>query len=174
MVFTRPAKTKRSASTFALAIALATGGVLTATAIEAPAHAQKKKKKDSEEESRKIFEGLCGCLHTCERRLSAEGADLAAVAAMISGVEAAIETPGDRQAAGNLIYNLGQKQSDMAMQLRGVELMVESGLTPTGTPRNVQLPCRTVGLSDGRLHQGTDLPLLEPSMLVIPKMIRKR
>ena len=45
MIFTRLARKNGAASTFALAIALATGGMIGAAALEAPAVAQKKKKE---------------------------------------------------------------------------------------------------------------------------------
>ena len=47
MIFTRLARKNGAASTFALAIALATGGMIGAAALEAPAVAQKKKKESN-------------------------------------------------------------------------------------------------------------------------------
>jgi tetratricopeptide (TPR) repeat protein len=61
--------------------------------------------------------------------VNAEGGDYAAAKAQVPGVVAAIETPDDRNAAGNLILILGNKLKDSQLQRQGLELMVASGKT---------------------------------------------
>ena len=50
MIFTRLARKTGAASTFALAISLAAGGLIAASAVESPAFAQKKEKKSKKED----------------------------------------------------------------------------------------------------------------------------
>ncbi|WP_306096565.1 hypothetical protein [Qipengyuania flava] len=118
MIFTRLARKNGAASTFALAIALATGGMIGAAALEAPAVAQKKPK---------YSKGFIAAYGPLQEALSAEAVDGAAVKTLIPSVVSAIENESDRFAAGGAIVNASQKLNDMGLALQGLELMLQSG-----------------------------------------------
>ncbi|MGC1470836.1 MAG: hypothetical protein WA793_15775, partial [Sphingorhabdus sp.] len=56
--------------------------------------------------------------------------DMAAAAAAFPAVEAAIMNADDRYEAGVFAFNLGGQMKDAAMQRKGVNLIVESGMAP--------------------------------------------
>ncbi len=132
--FTRnpAAHVKRSGYQLALAIALATGATLGITALEAPAFAQKKDKKSKEAEKPKAdySKGFVAAYSPINDLFQAEPKDNAAITAGIPTVLAAIETPDDRFAAGNLIYSFGRSTSDQSLQRKGIDMMLESGRVP--------------------------------------------
>lgn len=55
------------------------------------------------------------------------GADPATLKAALPAVEAAASTSDDKLALGQAIYTVGTKTNDLAMQRRGVEMMLDSG-----------------------------------------------
>lgn len=118
---------KRAGSHFALAVALATGAAVMSGVIAEPAHAAKKKKqKDGADYS----EGFVAVFAPLQEAFNAEGADRAALASQIPAVVAAVQTPSDRFAAGQMVYNIGLETKNTAMQLQGAEMMLESGKVP--------------------------------------------
>lgn len=123
MIFTRLARSA-GASSLALSLALAGGTAVVMTAAAAPAAAKEKAPKAAKANYSKGFIAAYSPVNTA---LSAEGADAAAAKAQIPTVVAAIETEDDRNAAGNLILNIGQKTGDKALQLQGIEMMLASG-----------------------------------------------
>lgn len=56
--------------------------------------------------------------------------DLVAAAAALPAVEAAIMTPDDRYETGVFAFNLGAQSKDVALQRKGVNLIIESGAAP--------------------------------------------
>ncbi len=132
--FTRnpAARAKRTGSQLALAIALATGATLGITALEAPAFAAKKDKKSKEAEKPKAdySKGFVAAYSPINDLFQVEPKDNAAITAGIPTVLAAIETPDDRFAAGNLIYSFGRSTSDQSLQRKGIDMMIESGKVP--------------------------------------------
>lgn len=62
-----------------------------------------------------------------EAQANTEGSDANAIKPAIPGLVAAASTPDDRQAAGRLIYNVGAKTKDAALQLQGAEMIIASG-----------------------------------------------
>ncbi|MDZ4308926.1 hypothetical protein [Allopontixanthobacter sp.] len=125
----RTTRTKRSGSNLLLGIALVSGAVFGAAALEAPAHAQKKAKKD-EAPKANYSKAFVAAYSPVNDQFQAEPKDNAAIAAGIPAVLAAIETPDDRFAAGNLLYSFGRSSTDLAMQRKGIDLMLESGKVP--------------------------------------------
>lgn len=123
--FTRNTR-KRPGANITLAIALLCGTALGATVIEAPAQAQKKKKEAAADYSK----GFIAAYTPFEQATSDENSDSAAAKSMVDGLVSAMETADDRFAGGGRIYNLGATTSDQALQLRGMELMLESGKVP--------------------------------------------
>lgn len=132
--FTRnPAvRAARSGSKLALAIALVAGTTLGVTALETPAFAAKKEKKTKEAEAPKAnySKGFVAAYSPINDMYQVEPKDNAAITAGIPGMVAAVETPDDRFAAGNLIYSFGRATSDRALQRKGVDMMLESGKIP--------------------------------------------
>ncbi|WP_338245002.1 tetratricopeptide repeat protein [Aurantiacibacter hainanensis] len=60
--------------------------------------------------------------------VNAQPANYEGARAAIPTVVAAIENENDRQVAGNLILNIGNNLSDPALQRRGLQMMLDSGL----------------------------------------------
>jgi len=118
---------KRS-STFALALALGMGGVLSVTALEAPAAAQKKKKDDDKAAKPQYSKGFVAAYNPVQQ-LDKDG-DVEAVKAALPGVIAAIENDDDRNVAGSLVYATGSKLSDTALRRQGLDMMLQSGKVP--------------------------------------------
>ena len=119
---------KRS-STLALALALGMGGVLSVTALEAPAAAQKKKKDGDDAAKPQYSKAFVAAYNPVQTQLD-QGGDIAAIKAALPGVIAAVENNDDRFVAGNFIYSVGIKSSDQALQLQGIEMMLQSGKVP--------------------------------------------
>ncbi|KWV93007.1 hypothetical protein [Erythrobacter sp. YT30] len=115
-------------SGLALAIALASGSAIVATALmPAEAHAQRKKdkkKKDSKPEYTKEFVEAYGPV---DEALKAEGADPVALKPQIMALVPLAATPDDKNALGGMMFNAAVGAQDQAMQLQGMELMLESG-----------------------------------------------
>ena len=120
MIFTRLARKNGAASTFALAVALATGAAVGVTAIEAPAAAQKKEKP-------KYSKAFIAAYQPIQAGLNAEQTDEAALRAALPAVLASIENEDDRYAAGSAYVGVARKIDDLGLALQGLELMLASG-----------------------------------------------
>lgn len=126
MIFTRLSRKNGTASTFALTIALATGGAIGVTALEAPTYAQKK--KDKEEKAKTEYSKAFVAAYTpLQEQINGEAPDYAALKAAVPGLVSSLETADDRLAAGNLIFNIGNNLDDQSLSLQGMELMLQSG-----------------------------------------------
>lgn len=125
MIFTRFARSA-GASSLALSLALA-GGAVAMTAVATPASAKEKAAKPPKVDYSK---GFVAVYKPLSEAVEGEAFDAAAAQAMIPGVVAAVETPDDRLAAGNIILMVGQKANDQALQYQGIALMLDSGKVP--------------------------------------------
>jgi tetratricopeptide (TPR) repeat protein len=112
-------------SAFTMALALAGGAAVVTAAIAAPAAAQRSGRSDAPQVQNS--EGFVQVYQPLADIVSAEGGDYGAAKGQVPGLVAAIETPDDRNAAGNLILMLGNKLRDSQLQRQGLELMVASG-----------------------------------------------
>jgi hypothetical protein len=121
---------------FALALALASGtAILTVPGFTDAAHAQKKDKKKEEAKAQysKEFVAAYQPLNTA---LAAEGSDVNALRPQIDALIPLAVAPDEQLATGGLLYNAGNKLSDRALQLKGMEMMLGSGkLTPEDAAR---------------------------------------
>lgn len=121
---------------FALALALASGtAILTVPGFTDEAHAQKKDKKKEEAKAQysKEFVAAYQPLNTA---LAAEGSDVNALRPQIDALIPLAVAPDEQLATGGLLYNAGNKLSDRALQLKGMEMMLGSGkLTPEDSAR---------------------------------------
>lgn len=121
---------------FALALALASGtAILTVPGFTDAAQAQKKDKKKEEAKAQysKEFVAAYQPLNTA---LAAEGSDVNALRPQIDALIPLAVAPDEQLATGGLLYNAGNKLSDRALQLKGMEMMLGSGkLTPEDSAR---------------------------------------
>jgi hypothetical protein len=130
-MFRRSPSARRTAvrgfgSALTLAIALAGGTAVVTAATAVPAAAQRggrnndAPKPQNSEAFVKAYEPVAAIV-------SAEAGDFAAAKSQLPGLLAAIQTPDDRNVAGNLVLQLGTKLKDAQLQRQGLELMVASG-----------------------------------------------
>lgn len=110
----------RPGTSFALTVAMLCGTALGTAALETPAFAQKEEKPKYSRGFQKAYEPMVPLAN-------AETVDEAAVRAAIPAMMQAVETDDDKNAAGNLLFSVGSKVDDPAMQLQGLGLMIESG-----------------------------------------------
>ncbi|MBG75510.1 hypothetical protein [Qipengyuania pacifica] len=125
MIFTRLARKNNAASTLALAVSIAAGGMVAASAFEAPAFAQKEKKSQP-----KYSKAFIEAYKPLETMASAEPVDYASIKAAVPGLVAAAENNDDRFAAGSFIYATAVKAEDQPTALQGMEMMLQSGNVP--------------------------------------------
>lgn len=125
-----------NASMAALAVAMATGSVLTFTAMEAPANAQTRAERQQAQRAERqqaqgqYSEAFVAAYRPVAELLNATPRDAAALRAAAPSIAAAVSTPDDKLAGGQFIYSAGRENSDNAMQLQGLSLMLESGKLP--------------------------------------------
>lgn len=127
---------KRSISRAALAVALSLGTVGLVATTATPAMAAKKSSGgDFSKEFVEAYQPLAK---------AAEG-DPASVTAGIPAMAALIKSPDEKLAGGQLIYNVGAKVKDQALQYQGVKLMIESGKLPAESQGAVYLAAGQIG-----------------------------
>ncbi len=119
---------RSAASRLAFAAALAATGAAGLT-IASPAYAQKKSKEQAAPKAQysKAFVAVYQPLATA---LNA-GGDLAAVKPQLPALIAAAQSPDEKFAVGQVVFNVGAKTSDVALQRQGLDLMLDSGRTPS-------------------------------------------
>ena len=127
---------RKSTSSLALAIALATGGAVVTTAVyptEASAQRSKKKDRDNKDEqkdgggySKEFREAYL----PLDELLKQEGADIAGARTQIDALGGLLNTSDEKYAGGFVLFNSGIKLQDRALQLRGMQAVLESGQTP--------------------------------------------
>src|SRR3546814_7324640 len=117
---------RKAGSHAAMAIALAMGAAVATTGFAEPAFAQKK--KDKREEAKTQYSKECVAAYKpIEEGMNAPAPDYAALRAMLPGVTALAQSPDEIMAAGNVVYNIGARSNDQALQLQGMKLMLSSG-----------------------------------------------
>ncbi len=114
-------------SALALAIALVGGAAVVTAATAAPAAAQRSARSNAPQNQNS--DGFVAAYEPVAAIVNLATGDFAAAKPQIPGLVAAIQTPDDRYAAGNLILTLGNKLKDASLQRQGLELMVASGKT---------------------------------------------
>lgn len=125
MIFTRINKASRPGSSIAMALVLAATGALGVTALEAPAYAKQDKEKERKPEYSKEF---VAAYQPVDAIIKSEAPDLQAAKALIPALVAASSSPDEKRATGGIMLNLGNDTDDADMRLKGIELMLESGL----------------------------------------------
>jgi tetratricopeptide (TPR) repeat protein len=115
----------RPGASFAMAVALLCGTAVGAVALEAPAFAMKEKeKKAAAPKLSKGFEKVYGAFVPL---VNSPVPDEAALRGGIPALLAAVSTDDDKDAAGNVLLSIGGKFDDYALQIQGLEMMLESG-----------------------------------------------
>jgi len=123
---------RKRTSSLALAVALATGVATVATALfPADVSAQRNRDRDAQERDgggygedfREVYVPL-------DEAFKEEGSDVAALRPQIEALIPVLSTGDEKLAGGNLVYNAGARLEDNSLRLRGMELMLESGLVP--------------------------------------------
>jgi len=111
--------------------------MLAAPAFTDAAHAQKRdKKKDKEEGKAQYSKEFVAAYQPLNDALAAPGADVNALRPQIDALIPLAVSPDEQLAAGGLVYNAGNKLSDRALQLRGMEMILGSGkLSPEDNAR---------------------------------------
>lgn len=125
---------RRSGSSLALAIALATGTATIATAVfPVEANAQRKRDRDQKKDEAAgggYTDAFREAYVPLDEALKAEGANVAALQPQIDALVPVLTTPDEKIAGGGLIFNAGIMAEDRDLQLRGMELMLGSGMVP--------------------------------------------
>ena len=119
---TRNTSIRGTVAGFALAVAIAGGVSMGSAAVTSDAAFAQDEQRNSQ--------GFGEAYQPVANMVQPETADFQGAKAAIPTVIAAIENQKDRQVAGNLILNIGTNLSEPALQRQGLEMMLESGLTP--------------------------------------------
>ena len=127
MFFTRFHKQTGPFSSAALALVLAATGTVGVIALEQPAQAQRKKDKSSDEAKPDYSKEFIAAYQPANEIMQSAAPDYQAVAAMLPNILAATKNGDEKNVAGTLQFNVGLKLEDEAMQLRGLEMMRDSG-----------------------------------------------
>lgn len=127
---------KRSISRVAMAVALSLGGV-GMVAVAQPAEAAKKKGDDYSKEFVAAYKPIADGLEA-----SVDGSDLKP---QVPALVAVTKSPAEMLAGGQVIYNIGVKANDQALQYQGVKLMADSGNLPEETVGKIYLAAGQLG-----------------------------
>lgn len=113
--------------------------MLAAPAFTDAANAQRaprQKDKAKEETKSKYSKEFIAAYKPLNDAVAAEGADINALRPQLDALPGLAVSVDEQLAAGGVIYNAGLKISDRALELKGMELMLNSGkLTPEDTAR---------------------------------------
>jgi tetratricopeptide (TPR) repeat protein len=127
---------RKRASSLALAFALLSGTAIVATSV-IPAEASAQRKRDRDRDRNK--EESAGGGYTdafreayvpLDEALKADGADVNALRPQMDALVPLLTTNDEKIAGGGLIFNAGIAAQDRALQLRGMEIMLSSGMVP--------------------------------------------
>ncbi|RVQ69088.1 hypothetical protein EKN06_02445 [Croceicoccus ponticola] len=122
---------KRSFSRAAMVVALSLGSVGMVGLAATPALAAKKKSGGGEYSAEfiKVYQPLS----------EKAAADPASAKAEVPALAALLSSADEKLAGGQVIYNIGTKTTDAAMQYQGIKLMIDSAKVPAEQQGNVYL-----------------------------------
>lgn len=89
------------------------------------------KKNAAKTDAAKNSKEFAGVYQVAAKLATGDAPNWQAAASQADTLVAAIRTDADRKVTGNYLLTVGQKVSDNQMQLRGLELILESGLAPS-------------------------------------------
>ena len=108
-------------SGFAIAAAMMAVGTLGAIAIATPAYAQKQAKFSKE---------FLAAFQPIDEAIKGENPDYAALRAQAEAAKDTVKTDDERFFYGSTMYTIGGKLNDVALQLEGMNMMLDSGKVP--------------------------------------------
>ena len=108
-------------SSFAIAAAMMAMGTLGATAIATPAYAQKQAKFSKE---------FLAAFQPIDEAIKGENPDYAALRAQAEAAKDKVQSDDERFFYGSTMYTLGGKLDDIALQVEGMNMMLDSGKVP--------------------------------------------
>ena len=108
-------------SGFAIAAAMMAVGTLGAIAIATPAYAQKQAKFSKE---------FLAAFQPIDEAIKGENPDYAALRAQAEAAKDTVKTDDERFFYGSTMYTIGGKLNDVALQLEGMNMMLDSGKLP--------------------------------------------
>lgn len=114
----------RPGASIAMAVALLCGSALGSTALVSPAYAKEKAPKAAKENLSKPFLKVYPSMVPL---INADPADEAAIRALIPDLIAAASTDDDKNRTGSVLYSAGSKFDDTALELQGLNMLIESG-----------------------------------------------
>ncbi|MEP0190966.1 MAG: hypothetical protein ABJP70_10105 [Erythrobacter sp.] len=119
---------RKRASGMALAIALATGAVVTSGVFVAePAQAQRDKKKKDKEAEKPVYSKEFVEAYTPVNEAVNSGRDVSLIRPQIDALIPLAQSPDEKNALGGLLYNAAISIKDPALQAQGMEMMLASG-----------------------------------------------
>jgi len=133
---------RKRTSSLALAIALATGGGVVTTAVFPTEASAQRRDRDRDRDNKEEEENDGGGYSTefreayvpLDELLKSENPDLTGLSAKLVSLASLLNTNDEKFAGGNLIFNGAIRLQEPPLQLRGMELMIESGNLP---PENI-------------------------------------
>ncbi len=111
-------------TSLALSAALLCGTAIGTAALEAPAAAAEKEAKPAKANFSKNFQKAYAPVVPL---INAPTPDEAAIRAALPAMLAAVSTEDDKNTAGNILLNAGGKFDDTALQIQGLQMMIDSG-----------------------------------------------
>lgn len=116
-------------SRFALAIALAAGGLIGSVALASPAMAKEKEEGKAKPKKEANSNGFSKAYKPLQAIINDPAADSTAARALIPVAVAAIENDLDKNVMGSALIALGGRLKDVPLQRQGIEMSLESGKT---------------------------------------------
>lgn len=117
-----------AASRLAFAVALATTAAVGMAGAATPAYAQKKPKEQPAPKA--VYSKEFVAIYQPVAALLNANGDLATLKPQLPSLVTVAKSPDERFATGQVIFNVGAKTNDVALQRQGLDLMLDSGKTP--------------------------------------------
>lgn len=151
-------------STMALGLALALGATVTVGTQPALAAKEKKAKPASFNLSKGVREAVAAA------QTALQAKDTATAGAKLTEAKAAASTPDDRYVIGSIQYDLGRQTSNTALQLEGIDAMLESGKVDPAQQANFYLAqgqlayqAKQMAKAEAAITQAVQLGVADPN-----------
>lgn len=122
---------RKSVSSLALAVAMATGAAVVTTAvIPADANAQRNRDSDDESAAPQYSEEFREAYLPLEEAMKDEATDIAGMTGQFEAMLSVLQSPAEKLAGGSLAFNAGVRAEARELQYKGMQSMLESGQLP--------------------------------------------
>ncbi|EAQ30226.1 hypothetical protein NAP1_05600 [Erythrobacter sp. NAP1] len=127
---------RKRASSFALAISLATGTAVIGTAVFPTEASAQRRDRDRDRDQQQESDGggysdaFRAAYVPLDEAMKAEGGDITSMRAQFQQLAGVLNTNDEKIAGGGLIFNAGIRLQDRPLQLLGMENMLASGKVP--------------------------------------------